>query len=155
MAERMSHMNNEDSNSFRIFLYQEGFNLFKAHPFFGVGIDQFKHFESVGAYAHSTYAEMIADFGFVGSIIYCIPIIGVFIDTIIMLNMFEFEYTRILSFGIVCSELFLGVGQIFFFEPVHFVIWSIIYYLTFTDWNSGSLKNTKLKFKGRYKYVKS
>ncbi len=67
----------EQSLEHRMDLYSRGFQLALKRPFFGVGHDQFRYYDSTlrrgtfaYAYSHSNIIEVLANTGFVGFIIY-------------------------------------------------------------------------------------
>ncbi len=154
MANRMSRFSDESSNSYRKELYQKAFQLFRENPIFGIGLDQFKYRSGTGGYSHSTYAEMLADFGIVGSAIYCIPIIDSVVIALKKVIRDINKYYFALIIALIGAELFLGVGQIFFFEFTHFIAWTIIYLYLFIEEPVNYLEK-KPKSKSRYKYVKN
>lgn len=47
-------------------LYADAWNVFKRHPLFGVGYQQFQFYSSSGLYSHSAYAEVLSCTGIVG-----------------------------------------------------------------------------------------
>ena len=127
---RMQDMD-DAGNQYRILYYRKAWDIFLEHPFFGGGYDQFRYrtnYGIVGGYAHSTYAEAIADFGFVGCIIYFLPIFYVSYQIIKRAVITERNYTSLLLGAFCIAELFLGVGQIFFMEFYHFLAWMILFY---------------------------
>lgn len=154
MAERMSHFANENSNSYRIYLYQRAWELFLEHPVLGIGIDQFKFLSRTGGYAHSTYAESIADFGFVGSVIYFAPILIAVWTSLKNLILLKWSYQQSLVLGLICAELFLGVGQVFFFDAEHFVAWTIIYSFLKLKKENGKITSDLNERNRTSKYVK-
>ena len=163
LAIRMSELNDISDNS-RVYLYQRAYELFKENPFFGVGMDQYKNRAGTGGVmSHSTYAEMIADFGIVGSFIYLMPILQSIIIAIkeLLIGSSKKKYQISLVLILIGAELFLGIGQVFFFDIEHFVAWTIIYT---TLWlfrservASFETENTanNLQYSNRYKYIKN
>lgn len=63
----------EQSDSHRLSLYKEAWEYFKGHPLFGIGYNQFRVYNAGGYYSHSTYAEILADGGIVGFILFFAP----------------------------------------------------------------------------------
>ena len=127
MHQRM--LNSDDmGNQNRIRNYRKALEIFIENPVFGGGYDQFQFYSGAGGYAHSTYAEAIADFGLVGCIIYFTPII---VSTFRIINNAigaQRDYHSWLVFAFCISELFIGIGQIFFMEFYHFPAWMILFY---------------------------
>ena len=154
MAKRMSHFSEEESNTFRVFLYEIAINIFKDHPFFGVGMDGFKYVSITGGMSHSTYAESIADFGFLGCCIYYIPILHSLIAAVYRFFVYGYEYHTGLVIALIVTELFFGIGQVFFLEPVHFIFWTIIFcYLHLI--NVQSHINNNSESDSKYKYLRN
>lgn len=148
IALRMEHFLDDESNGNRINYYRLAWQILLNKPLFGGGLDQFKYWSGVGGYAHSTYAEAIADFGTIGSLLYFFPIIDsgyrLFQRTANKKNYFQ---TRIvLALWIV--EILIGLGQIFFVDIMHYISWTIIY-INVTD----GMKITTNS--NRYKYVRN
>ncbi len=129
-----SHLRMQNSmdmgNQYRILFYKESWKIFLDHPFFGGGLNQFQYLSTVatGNYAHSTYAEAIADFGLVGCVLYFAPIIAVSYRIIRKTLNSDRNYGDYLLLALCLSELFIGTGQIFFMEFYHFIAWSILFF---------------------------
>lgn len=124
---RMQEMNNS-GNQKRVWFYEQAWKIWMDHPFFGGGFDQFKYLSGAGGYAHSTYAEAIADFGFVGCVLYFSPIFYASYQILKRALSTERNYSALLLASLCVAELFLGVGQIFFMEFYHFLTWMILFY---------------------------
>ena len=127
LAFRMENMLDDESNDNRINYYISAWRIFFNKPLLGGGLDQFKYWSGIGGYAHSTYAEAIADFGLIGCIIYFIPILGAGIELIEKVASSECSCQRRIVLGLWFVEIFMGVGQIFFLDIMHFWAWTIIY----------------------------
>ncbi len=63
----------------RMNLLTDGLKISLKHPF-GVGLNCYKFFSSEGTYAHNEYIEILADMGFVGFILYYLPIIFSYVN---------------------------------------------------------------------------
>ncbi|MGH7456175.1 MAG: O-antigen ligase family protein, partial [bacterium] len=57
-------------NHIRIMLYQEGFEMIKNNPIFGVGLGNFQALSRVGTESHSDYIEIAACTGIVGFLLH-------------------------------------------------------------------------------------
>ena len=57
----------------RISLYSEAWQHFINNPIFGIGYNQFRLYNADGLYSHSTYAEILADGGLVGTVLFFLP----------------------------------------------------------------------------------
>ncbi|OJF90273.1 hypothetical protein AX762_11760 [Alkalibacterium sp. 20] len=66
------------SDDKRIGMYQEVVNVFQNSPIFGIGFDNYRLTSLYQTYSHSTYAEVLATTGLIGSIIYFIPYLIIF-----------------------------------------------------------------------------
>lgn len=55
----------------RVNMYKQAFALFKQNPIVGIGMNNFRSF--YGTYSHSTYSEVLACTGMVGTVLYFTP----------------------------------------------------------------------------------
>ena len=115
-------------NQHRLRNYRKAWEIFLEHPVLGAGYDQFRYLSGAGGYAHSTYAEAIADFGIVGCVMYFTPIAYTSFMIIKQAFTLERDYGSWLLAALCISELFIGAGQIFFMEFHHFPAWAILFY---------------------------
>jgi len=53
----------------RFLLYEQGFEMFKKNPLYGVGLSQFKYYAESKSIAHSEYMEILATTGLIGFVI--------------------------------------------------------------------------------------
>ncbi len=139
----------EFSSGNRKLMYRYALDYFKGSPFFGIGLDQFSVLSPFHTYSHSTYAEAIASWGAVGSLIYFIPLFGAGLSALRVSFGKNDSYVPrvILAFWIM--ELFLGVGQIWFYEINHLVAWTIIFL------SLDALPKVRSGSRRQYKYVKN
>ena len=147
---------NDMGNQYRILFYKESLKIFLEHPIFGAGLNQFKYLTTVarGNFAHSTYAEAIADFGFVGCVLYFTPIFTASYRIISRALKSGNNYSAYLQLAFCISLLFIGIGQVFFMEFHLTLAWSI---LLFYDQQAMDSKLEKLspKQNGRaWKYIR-
>ena len=152
ISSRIDEMYEDESNLGRIRLYIAAWNIFLEKPLFGGGLQQFRFWSGYGCYAHSTYAEAIADFGFIGCIIYFFPILkSVYVGCV---NAFSRNgsYKNRLIFILITAELFIGVGQIFFLDIVHYLAWTIIFYVISHPYINGPHEPIEKSI--GYKYIK-
>ncbi len=70
---RFSDAHAMQSDSGRVELYREGWRHFVSNPIFGIGFNQFRVYNSRGLYSHSTYTEILANTGIVGTILFFAP----------------------------------------------------------------------------------
>lgn len=58
------------SGTTRLAMIEDALAIWVQHPYFGTGIDQFRVVGIYGTYSHNNYAEMLADFGLVGTLLF-------------------------------------------------------------------------------------
>lgn len=115
------------SSQIRKMYYQYAVSYFSEYPIFGIGLGQFAAWNPLNGYSHSTYAEALADWGFVGCVIFFVPAIIVGIKILRSLYFkTDVEMGRVFL-ALWIMEVFMGVGQIWFYEIQHLVAWTIIY----------------------------
>ena len=147
------HSNMDQGNQNRVWMYEQAWKIFLDHPVFGGGFDQFKYWSGTGGYSHSTYAEAIADIGFVGCLLYFLPIMATFYRLFRRAINTEKSYGSYVLLAFCALELFIGVGQIFFMEFHHFLAWSILFF--YDQRTDLSQIDTKPKTYGHmYKYIR-
>ena len=117
----------EESSSTRKYYYELAINLFSNSPLFGVGFNQFQLHSSTGLFSHSLYAESIACLGLVGCLIYFPALfIGVYKSWKIGFTGNR-DYRGKLIFGFFIVELFLGIGQVLYYEICHLILLSSMF----------------------------
>lgn len=117
----------EDSSIHRLLYYRYALDFFLQRPLFGIGLAQFTYWNPLHQYSHSTYAEAIADWGLIGTTLYFTPIlISGFRIIRMIINDIE-QYLPKVVFALWIMELFLGVGQIWFYGIGHLLSWTIIF----------------------------
>ena len=112
----------EDSaNEARVQMYQLAWNIWKEHPIFGVGFNQYKLFSWRGDYSHSTYAEVFSCTGLAGSAILLIPLLKLSFHNIkyIVLGHNNYRYFYTVCFAGILVEWFLGFSQIWIYGFTH------------------------------------
>lgn len=140
----------EGSSSHRILYYKYALDYLLENPFFGIGLEQFGVWNPLHQYAHSTYAEALADWGIVGCFIYFPSAILVGFR---LLKSYK-ERKNGLSLIVIAIwivELFLGVGQIWFYEIDHMIVWTIIYLFPDTQMSEEIVSNVQVR---KYKYIR-
>ncbi len=109
--------------------YSFAMDYYFEHPLFGIGLGQFVFWNPYNQMAHSTYAEAIADWGTIGTIIYFLPIIVASIQAVVLVSKDRSAYVPRILLALIVMELFLGIGQVWFYEIEHLITWTLIYYL--------------------------
>ncbi|MGE4284942.1 MAG: O-antigen ligase family protein [Clostridia bacterium] len=107
---------NETSNTTRVNMIKEGFQLLGTSPFIGVGLGNYTYASSFGTYSHNTVAEALATTGLLGAIIYFSTYLIIFSKLVLFTKhpkTKEFAYNGIILFGVLA---FLSIGVIHFYE---------------------------------------
>ena len=146
VASRMENFLDDESNGNRINYYRLAWQILLDKPIFGGGLNQFHYWSHAGSYAHSTYAEVIADFGIFGSLIYFFPIIVSGYQLVHKMGSEDYFHTRIVL-ALWCVEILMGLGQIFYLDIMHYIAWTIIF------WGTAHRKKIFVNI-DRYKYIK-
>ena len=136
------------SSQLRKEYYELAFDYYTEEPVFGIGLDQFKIWSPYHGYAHSTYAEALADWGTVGCLMYFLPVLWVGIRLLKLSFYGSDQGIARVFFSLWSMEMFLGVGQIWFYSVDHLIAWAMIfYYVEMAARNRAAAGR-------RYKYVK-
>lgn len=146
--------NMDQGNQNRLWMYEKAWEIFLDHPIFGGGFNQFRYWSGTGGYSHSTYAEAIADFGVVGCTLYFLPILTVTCRLIRKCLNSERNYGNFVLLSFCILELFIGVGQIFFMEFHHFLVWTMLFFYAQTTDCSRNEASLLSAHKHIYKYIK-
>jgi hypothetical protein len=129
---RMQGLFTSGSTQIREGMYVEAIDFFCKSPIIGIGYNQFRVLSNWRTYAHSTYAEVLADGGILGSIIYFFPLVRVG-----SLLLKKFWNTKIYEIGALLTlflvEIFLGTVNIFMYDFTHMLIWTILFLLSEKD----------------------
>lgn len=107
-------------------MYAVAWRLFKQNPLFGVGYNQYRIVSGLNAYSHSTYAEVLASGGIMGTFIYFFPILAAGVS-LLKNTIRRKSYVYGVILALYCTELFLGAGNIFMYDPVHIFMWTILF----------------------------
>ena len=107
-------------------MYSEAVDFFKQSKLFGIGYNQFRVQSSFNKYAHSTYAEVLADGGIFGCVIYFYPVVQTGVTLAKKLRKDQ-SYQVGMLLALFLVEIFLGTAIIFMYSLGHLIIWSILY----------------------------
>ena len=126
-----------EDNYMRTTMYSEGIQLWKEHPIFGVGFNQFKIYSQFGFYSHSTYIEVLSCMGIIGCCILFIPIIMYIARMLNNINIQnpDIKYVTRLSLIAIIVELFLGIGNIWFYGFTH-ICFIVTFLGVFDNWRN-------------------
>ena len=137
--ERLQILFKDGSSSVRMEMYRESVDLFKTSKLFGIGFNQFRVHSIFRTYAHSTYAEVLADGGVFGCIVYFYPVIQTGFALMKKIRRgLSYQVGMLLALFLV--EMFLGTGTIFMYSFEHLIIWSFLY-MTVEDSSLIDMKN--------------
>lgn len=150
--QRMMLLGDEDefSSRNRKLYYQYALDYFQEQPIFGIGLGQFQLWNPFHQMSHSTYAESISCWGFVGCLIYYIPVVGAIFQAVRLSFSGRNTYVPRIVLAVLIMELFLGVGQVWFYEIEHLITWTLIYFIL-----SDLLMKENPQPRRTYKYVKA
>lgn len=120
-------LNFDSGLSDRTDLLNKAFALWKTSPIFGIGFDQVKLY--IGLYSHSTYYELLACsgvFGIITWLFFFIPFLKEIFVVIIKWRKTSISYQLFILLFMFLIELFLGLGQIWFYDFEHMVVLCVI-----------------------------
>lgn len=130
---RISLASEESSNPKRLMLYQEGWEMFKNNPFYGVGLGNFSVNSRFGTFSHSDLMELLATTGLPGVVLYLMIYRSLWkrakrMKAWVTNNMDRYRINLVVP--VVISLLFLGIGATIFTDIIIFsLIVAIIGYL--------------------------
>lgn len=127
--ERLQFLGSDGSTHLRLEMYKEGWEFFKSSKLFGIGYKQYMVHSSYGAYAHSTYAEVLACSGIFGCILFFYPIMKTGLAIVKKLRRNP-SYQKGMLLSLFLVEMFLATGVIFMYSLDDLIIWSILYMTT-------------------------
>jgi hypothetical protein len=61
------------SSEERFAIFSEALNMFFQKPLFGFGPDGFLRYSYFGTYSHTTFGDLLCNFGIVGTVLFCYP----------------------------------------------------------------------------------
>lgn len=120
----------EQGDATRTGMYSEAYEFFLSSPLFGIGYNNYRLLSVYGGYSHSTYAEALANTGFLGVILYFSAYITIAVKTIrIIINKHLDHHIRIQArniLGIFLVMIFLGTGVIHFYGINSSIVFAMI-----------------------------
>lgn len=123
----------------RMHFYNEAIDFFADSPIVGIGFGQFVLNSSLGKYSHSIYAEVISCTGILGMIIYFYPILKC--GKLLLMKAKYNNYQSNVLMALYFIELILGTTNIFIYEPIHMILWTILFY-----YSQNNIKSIKYNF---------
>ncbi len=119
--------NEEGSSAKRAHFYKLALECFVRSPFFGIGFQQFRTTNPWGSFSHSTYAEALASWGMVGCIIYFAPVLSMGRKLMHLAIRKNSSYISKMLLALWVMEIFLGIGQIWFYSIEHMIAWTLVF----------------------------
>lgn len=126
--QRLMIASESGSTKLRTGMYDEAIKMFKTSPLCGYGYNQFIVLSSSGKYSHSTYAELISCGGIIGTITFMFPILVCGLQLMKNIRR-KFSYKMWLIMILFCVEIFFGAVNIYMYEFIHLLVWTIIFML--------------------------
>ena len=107
----------------RMLFAQVAFDIFKAHPILGLGLDNYRFHNYMGYYAHNNYLEIAADLGIIGLISYYW-----FLFKILINSLKKYRYSNYIFISIfVIIILIMDVANVSYFSDSIQLYIAIIY----------------------------
>lgn len=115
-------LSGEDVTSGRIYLYESSLKHFAESPIFGIGWRKFREISigiintDFGSHPHNIYLQLLTELGIIGFVLFMIPLIYVFIRTIILLRNasfyfnFDIRWKVVLQYSLYVQFFFLFYG---------------------------------------------
>lgn len=115
------------SGTTRLAMLEEAISLWSQKPMVGNGIDQFRVLGSYGTYSHNNYAEMLADFGLIGTTLFYL------FDLILLYycfkGIFSVDRRYLLVFIITLISFLWDFGLVSYVEKSSWLLAVISFYL--------------------------
>jgi hypothetical protein len=144
--------NYDYSTAERFAMLTEAFFMFFTKPFFGYGLDGFLRFSYFGTYSHNTLGDLLADFGLLGAIIFCLPFFFS-IKTAFSQNWDKPRRKTLLSLLCVLF-LCLGISGVLISEKIYYLGLPLMLSLSRKDVDPSSFSILSLKRESRFKLTK-
>ncbi|MBD8591099.1 O-antigen ligase family protein, partial [Peribacillus simplex] len=108
----------ENDDPTRINMYKTAFKLFEENPIVGIGFNNYRAVSPFQTYSHSTYAEVLATTGILGTILYFIPFLSLLVKTWFLSKAKDLIIAKNakIMWLLLLTLLFLGTGVIHFYE---------------------------------------
>ena len=114
----------------RITLYEEAFNVFKAHPIFGVGYRCFQFYSSSGLYSHSAYAEVLAGTGIIGILLWGTFYLKTFFNSMILALHNRRNLILLWSFVWILCQMLLDLTSVSLNSPLNMALLGVVIAIT-------------------------
>lgn len=148
MYDRINELEYDGGDQTRFEMYKEAFELFMEYPIFGVGYWNFAKYSGRGTYSHSTYAEVIACTGLVGTVLWFGVYYMVLKKIIRALNRNKnSQINNTLNFfiSLFIVLLFYATGTVQLYEPLFYILLgTMLGYTSFIN-NQNLIKSNKTR----------
>ncbi len=84
---------------------KSAYEVFKKHPIFGIGLDNYRYYNSMMYYAHNNYLEITADLGIIGLILYYIMPFNLLIRSFVKKENRNLLLVNVLMFAILIADV--------------------------------------------------
>lgn len=131
----------DGSTQERMYLMQQGVQVWKEHPFLGVGWNNFRYYNDAQLYAHNNYIELLASLGIVGFLLYYAMFLraGYLFGSALWNRNFRKEDALLLGF--CANTLLTEFGAITLYNKERVVLLLVIFY-----WHSYNAKRKTYAF---------
>ena len=130
----------------RTLLYKRAFELWLKSPIIGIAYDQFKVLSGYNMYSHSTFAEILACTGVLGIAIWAYYIARLLFSLRLKhINCKDRSFSTyhyVILNLMFLIELFLGLGQIWFYDMPHLLV--LIFVFGYSRFIQGNINNLSL-----------
>ena len=144
--ERFSTDNMNSGLNDRTLLYKRAFELWLKSPIIGIAYDQFKVLSGYNMYSHSTFAEILACTGVLGIAIWAYYIARLLFSLRLKhINCKDRSFSTyhyVILNLMFLIELFLGLGQIWFYDMPHLLV--LIFVFGYSRFIQGNINNLSL-----------
>lgn len=104
----IGYIDSDYMSGFRLYIIEEGMNLFYQNPWKGIGLENTRHF--LGTYTHNNFVEILAGTGIIGFLIY---ITGLYIIIKSVFKIQVFNIKAVLIISVFCFILIANAQRIY------------------------------------------
>ena len=131
-----SGMKSDSSTETRADYFSQAIGMFKENPIIGIGLDGFRFFNNRRCWAENNYAEILADLGFIGAIIYYIFPINLLWNAIKRRLNGDIEISVIVTF-MICFLFVIDISMVTYSND-SLQLYLVFSYIVFSVENSDS-----------------
>lgn len=131
----------DGSTQQRMYLMQQGIQVWKEHPFLGVGWNNYRYYNDAKLYAHNNYVELLASLGIVGFLLYYAMFLRVTYILGSALGNRRLRKEDVLLLGFCGNTLLTEIGAITLYNKERVVLLLVIFY-----WHSYTTKRKTYQF---------